>query len=317
MKRQTKRIGILILSLPVVLGVLAMAIPTHGRVRTFENKSSGDSTGKVLIRAKFAEGRQMRYNLKMSGTAAWTPHDKALGWGQMNTDFTFDLATKVIRKSGACTFHLAGQSLRSNATGPKGRLEIIADRKKSRIKINDKWQAPVNRTPLSKPMTLTQGPLGGVRFTTGTVQIAIYLLPHVDIRFWTLLTVAPLKKVAPGDQWEDKFNLPVPGAKGRPLELTGHWKVIGYQQYGGQKVLALALGVDLDLKNSDVMLKNGDLVHVLSGSYRARGKALWDVNRGVLCYATADQKILIRANKPKTRALRSEHNCTLQLKSFK
>jgi len=317
MRRQATQIGILTLGLSAALGVLATAIPAGLLAETSMKKTSGDSSDKILIRAKFAEGRKMRYNLKMSGAAAWTPHDKKLGWGKMNTDFTFDLATKVIRESSACTFHLAGRSLRSNVAGPKGRLAIVADRKKSKIRINDKWQAPVNKTPLSKPMTLTQGPLGGVRFTTGTLPIAIYLLPHVDTRFWGLLTAAPLRKVAVGEEWHDEFNLPVPGSKGRPLKLTGHWQVVGYRQYGGQRVLALTLGVDLDLKNSDVMLKNGDLIRVTQGSYWARGKALWDVNRGVLCYATADQKILIRSSGPKARALRSEHHCTLQLKSFK
>jgi hypothetical protein len=260
----------------------------------------------------------MRYNLKLSGTVAWAPHEKGLGWGKMDTDFTFDLATKVIRESGACTFHLAGQKIKSSVTGPKGRLGIIADRKKSKIRINDEWQSPSNKTPLTKEMTLTQGPLGGVRFTTGTAPIALYLLPHVDLRFWALLTVAPPAKVAPGDEWSETFKLRVPGSRGRrPLKLTGRWKVVGYQQHRGRKVIALALAVKMDLKNSNVMLKNGDLVYVHSGSYVAAGKAMWDVSRGVLCYATADQKILIRADKPKIRALSSVHKCTLELKAFK
>ncbi|MDP6547071.1 MAG: hypothetical protein QGH60_24105 [Phycisphaerae bacterium] len=303
----------------VLLGVLIAAITTHGRVKVPATGSGSTSKSPaVLIRSRFVPGRVMRYNLKLSGTAAWAPHEKGPGWGKMNTDFTFDLATKVIRDSGACTFFLAGQKIKSSVTGPKGRLGIIADRKKSKIRINDQWQSPSNKTPLTKEMTLTQGPLGGVRFTTGVAPIALYLLPHVDLRFWTLLTVAPLAKVAPGDEWSETFNLRVPGSRGRrPLKLTGRWKVVGYQQHRGRKVIVLALAVKMDLKNSNVMLKNGDLVYVHSGSYAATGKAMWDVSRGVLCYATADQKILIRADKPKVRALRSEHKCTLELKSFK
>ncbi|MDP6637139.1 MAG: hypothetical protein QGG42_19745 [Phycisphaerae bacterium] len=302
----------------LLLSVFIAAIPTQGRTRALANRNGSSArSSKVLIRSKFVPGRVMRYNLKLSGTAAWTPHDKKLGWGKMDTDFTFDLATKVIRDSGACTFNLAGQALESSASGPKGRLKIIADRKKAKLKIGDSWLTPSNKSPLAKPMTLTQGPLGGVRFTTGTAPIVIYLLPHVDLRFWNLLTIAPLGKVAVGDEWAEKFNLHVPGSKGKPLELTGRWKVLGYQTHRGRKVLALGLAVTMDLKNSKVMLKNGDLIYVHSGSYRAEGKAMWDVSRGVLCFASANQKILVQADKAKTRALRSEHKCTLELKSFK
>jgi hypothetical protein len=313
------RISVSTFALAVLLGVLIAAIPTHGRSRVLtEAGGSTTQSSKVLIRSGFVPGRVMRYNLKLSGAAAWSPHEKGLGWGQMNTDFTFDLATKVIRESGACTFFLSGQKIKSSVTGPKGRLGIIADRKTSKIRINDEWQSPSNKTPLAKEMTLTQGPLGGVRFTTGVAPIVLYLLPHVDLRFWTLLTVAPPAKVAPGDKWVETFSLRVPGSRGRrPLELTGRWKVVGYQQHRGRKVIVLALAVTMDLKNSNVMLKNGDLVYVHSGSYAAQGKAMWDVSRGVLCYATADQKVLIQADKPKVRALRSEHKCTLELKSFK
>jgi len=312
MKKQTTQIGILTLVLSVILGVLVTAIPIDARTKA---ENSDSSSGDILIRAKFAMGRQMRYNLKLSGAAAWTPAAKGFGWGKVNTDFTFDLSTKVIRDSGACTFNLEGKSLRCNVAGPKGRIEVIAGRKKSKIRINDKWLPPANDSPLAKPMTLTQGPLGAVRFTTGMAPIAVYLIPHVDIRFWTLLTTAPFKRVKVGEEWSQKFKLPVPGSQGRrPLTLTGNWQVVGYRRYGGRKVLELKLAVDMDLKNSDVMLKNGDLIRVNVGSYWARGKALWDVEHGVLCYATADQKILIRAT---SRALRSEHNCTLQLKSFR
>ena len=313
------RISVSTFALAGLLGVLVAAISAHGRTRALaDGNSSSTQSSKVLIRSKFVPGRVMRYNLKLSGTAAWAPHEKGLGWGKMETDFTFDLATKVIRESGACTFHLAGQKIKSSVTGPKGRLGIIADRKKSKIKINDEWQSPSNKTPLTREMTLTQGPLGGVRFSTGVAPIAVYLLPHVDLRFWSLLTAAPPAKVAPGDEWAETFKLRVPGSRGRrPLELSGRWKVVGYQQHRGRKVLALALAVTMDLKNSNVMLKNGDLVYVHSGSYAAEGKAMWDVSRGVLCYAAADQRILIRADKPKVRALRSEHKCTLELKAFK
>ena len=129
------RISVSTFALVVLLSVLVAAIPTHGL-------SSSTQSSKVLIRSKFVPGRVMRYNLKLSGSAAWAPHEKGLGWGKMDTDFTFDLATKVIRESGACTFHLAGQKIKSTVTGPKGRLGIIADRRKSKLKINDDVATP-------------------------------------------------------------------------------------------------------------------------------------------------------------------------------
>jgi len=304
---------VLTCALTVLLGLSPAAIRTHAADRG----GSPSRPAKVLVRPKFAPGRIMRYNLKLSGSSAWAPHDKGLSRGMRETDFTFDLATKVIRERGLCTFHLAGQQLKSSASGPKGSLGIVADRRKVRLRIGDAWQAPSSKTPLAGEMTLTQGPLGGIRFATGAAPIAIYLLPGVDYRFWGLLTAAPLGKIAPGDQWSDKFNLRLPDSRGNPLELTGRWKVLGYRTHRGRKVLALALAVKMDLNNTRVMLKNGDLAQVHAGRYVAAGKAMWDLSRGVLCYATADQKILLSADKPKVRALRSEHKCTLDMISFR
>jgi hypothetical protein len=301
-------ISVSLCALAAGLGLLLAVIPTDAKTST--------RPGKVLVRPKFAAGRVIRYNLKLSGSAAWAPHEKGLKWGKMETDFTFDLATKVIRERGLCMFNLAGQRIKSSASGPKGSLGIIADRRKVRLKIGDAWQSPSNKTPLAKPMTLTQGPLGGVRFTTGVAPIAIYLLPHIDARFWGVLTAAPMVKVAPGDEWNQEFKWRIPDSRGNPLDLTGRWKVLGYQTHRGRRVLALALAVTMDLNNTQVMLRNGDLVYVHSGSYSAQGKAMWNVSRGVLSYAAADQKILIRAEKPKVRAFRSQHKCTLDLISF-
>jgi len=62
-----------------------------------------------------------------------------------------------------------------------------------------------------------------------------------------------------------------------------------------------------------VLLKNGDLVHVTTGTYKAQGKVMWDVAHGRLCSAAAEQKILVKADKPTRRALRSESKCSLHL----
>ena len=66
------RISVSTFALPVLLGVLVAAIPTHGRIRALAKAgSSATQSSKVLIRSKFVPGRVMRYNLKLSGSAAW------------------------------------------------------------------------------------------------------------------------------------------------------------------------------------------------------------------------------------------------------
>lgn len=276
-----------------------------------------NAPAKVLVRPQYKEGRLLRYRLKLSGATVWTPDNRRLDWGKMNTDFTFVLRGKTLRDNGACTFALLGENLRSAAEGPKGKAEVQATREKAKVKANGKWATSRTHNPLNKEMTVTLGPLGGYRFGTGLWRIAVYMLPHVDVRFWTLLTLAPPKEVGPGDSWHEEFQLPVPGAKGKPLRLTGSWKVVGWQAYRGQKVLAMTLAAELDLKDCDLLLKNGDRVHVYSGTYKAAGKVLWNVARGALCSATAEQKILIKAKGTTPRALRSEYKCSLQLLAAK
>ena len=67
------------------------------------------------------------------------------------------------------------------------------------------------------------------------------------------------------------------------------------------------------IKDSQVLLRNGDLIHVSSGTYKASGEAAWDVGAGALYSATANQRILIQADRPTSRALRSVADCSLKL----
>ena len=295
----------------VVAGVAAAACDAAGK------PAPAGRAAKVTVRPRYEKGQMLHYNLKLSGATAWTPTIEGVKWGKMATDFTFVLKTKVLRKSGACTFFLMGEHLRSVGEGPKGAFGVDATRKKTRIKVKDRWQVSLDRSPLVKPMTMTFGPLGRYRYGTGLAPIAIYMLPHVDRRFWTLLTLAPVKEVAPGDKWEQEFQFPVPGAEGRPLRLKGKWEVLGWRKVRKQEVLAIALTAALDLKDSDLMLRNGDVVHVQSGTYKATGEVLWDVEGGRLCAATAEQKILVKVDKPSKRALRSECKCSLKLLGVK
>jgi hypothetical protein len=308
---QASRRGIVWLAsvLPATLIIAGDVVPAMA------NKKEQPPVGPVEIRLVFTTGQLLRYDLKLSGQTAWTPQVRGADWGQMATEFTFTLRAKTLRADGACTFDLLGESLHSAGHTAKGKIAVAASRQKSKLKARGKGSLAVSsdRSPLQNPMTLTIGPRGEFRFGTGLIPLAIYMLPHVDHRFWTLLTVAPNKPVAPGDRWDVDFQMPVPGAAGKPLSVKGAWRVLGWQKYGSQDVLAIALAAQLDLKDSNVLLTNGDLVHVAKGSYTAAGKALWDVRSGVLCSATAEQQILLASDLPIPRALRSESKCSLQL----
>ena len=84
------------------VSVLIAGVVYTGRYVAAEvDESSGSET--ATIRMQFLPGRMMRYNLKLGGQTAWTPHVRGVQWGQMATDFTFTLRTKTIRPSGACT----------------------------------------------------------------------------------------------------------------------------------------------------------------------------------------------------------------------
>ncbi|MBI5724345.1 MAG: hypothetical protein HZA50_10340 [Planctomycetes bacterium] len=268
---------------------------------------------KVLVRPQYPDGQKLRYNLNMTGAAAWYPTQKDLNWGKMTTDLTFVLSHKVVRKSGACTYELTGENLKTTGEDNKGRFEVTADRQRIAGNLHGTTFFAPELNPLTKEMTITVGPRWGFQFGTGLLPIAIYLLPSVDKLFWTLLTVAPEKEVASGDAWENEFEYQLPDSKGQPLKVKGAWKATGWEQYKGVKCLAMTLSAELSLKDTEVLLLNGDKVHVADGSYKADGKVLWDVEHGLMCSATAEQKILITCDRPDARALRSEVKCTLSL----
>ncbi len=276
-------------------------------------RSKGDPGDKVLIRPKYVPGQLQQYRLQLYGEWLWTPKHKALTWGRMKTDCRYTLATKVIRDSGACTFTVLGEYLNSAAQGPDGSIEVEASRKETAIRINGKYQANSDKGLLAKPMTITLGPLGVARYGTGLAPVAIYFLPHIDRRFWNALVVAPLKEVAPGDGWDVQFNVAVPGGTGKPLAVKARWVVQKWRSHRGRRVLPLLLEAELDLKNSNILLRNGDLAHIARGTYKAEGTALWDVDNGLLAAAEARQRIDIRADSPVIRTHRSDIRCSLDL----
>ena len=294
------------------IAAAAMAVAMIPPATAQDRDAAVGADGKVLIRPTYVERRTLRYHLKATGTTAWTPAQTALGWSKGTTDFTFGLRAKAVRESGACTLAVVGENLSSVAQSHKGSNEISATPERFKLVVNGKSFTTREHNPLTKETTVTLGPLGAYRFGTGVAPLMVYMLPGADKIFWTLLTTAPVDKVGPGDAWSKQFDLPVPGGQGRPLRVTGKWKVIGWETYRGQKVLAMALAGELALEDSTLLLKNGDRAHVHSGSYQAEGKVLWDVEHGVLCSAAAKQKLLIKADRPTFRALRSEHSATLK-----
>jgi hypothetical protein len=138
------------------------------------------------------------------------------------------------------------------------------------------------------------------------------MLPWVDHAFWNMLTTAPIQEVAPGDIWKADMALPL-GGKGKPVGLKLRWQVLGWQTHRGQKVLTLTLEGDLEIKATDVTEENGDQIHVTGGTVKAKGMAQWDVANGILSFAAADQKILLKVDKPQPRGLRSEAECSMEL----
>lgn len=293
------------------LVVVDPAMPAAPRAAGQENESP------VTIRHHYEQGRLLRYHLSLAGDTAWNPPLRPADRVQMATEFTFTLRAKTVRPGGACTFDLLGEGLRSTGQTPAGRIDVAAGRGQSAVSLGGRETIGLasGKSPLDGPMTVTLGPRGQYRFSTGLLPLVIYMLPNVDHRFWNLLTVAPLQPVAPGKEWKVDFTMPVPGAEGRPLAVRGEWRVLDRERYGRRDVLPIELTATLDLADSNVLLKNGDEIHVATGAYDATGKALWDVEAGLLCSATAEQSIFIAADLPVRRTLRSENRCSLRLLS--
>jgi hypothetical protein len=257
----------------------------------------------------------LRYRMQLAGDTAWTPPLRPADRVQMTTDFTFTLRAKTVRPGGACTFDLLGEALRSTGQTPAGRIDVAAGRGRSAVNLGGRQSIGLAsaKSPLDGPMTITFGPRGEFRFGTGLVPLVIFMLPHVDHRFWNLLAVAPLQPVAPGDEWDVDFEVPVPGSEGKPLSIEGLWEVLHPERHGRREVLPIELTATLDLTDADVLLNNGDRIHVSSGNYHASGRALWDVEAGLLASATAEQSILVTAGRPVRRTLQSRNRCSLRL----
>ena len=267
---------------------------------------------KHLIRHKFRDGRELRYSLSVAGRGRWDPEFRGSSGWQMSTDFRFTLSTKLIRESGACTFELVGEKLESELEGEEGKLKVEADRDGWEITGEKGELEPERGNPLTREMTLTMTPRGRVRYGTRLLRLAPFFIVHVDRHFWGPLTTAPRNPVGPGDSWEKDFKLDLPDSRGRPLRVTLKTRVTGWKNYRGRRCLAGRATAELNLKDTRVTLRNGDRLNVKNGRYQAEGTVLWDVGNGILCYASARNRLQIQAVDP-TRRFSGQARCTLKL----
>lgn len=279
--------------------------------------SQSRGKGKHLIRLKFREGRRLKYRLQVKGGADWKPRKQGLTWGKLDTEFTFKLEGKTIRDSGACTFDLAGERLKSTVKGPKGTLSVSATRSSWEVSPQGGRRIVLPDSPLKKPMTITIGPRGGFRGSTGLYPILPCFAVHVDLVFWTLLTVAPAEPVGVGDEWAVDFNVQLPDSRGKPLHVAGKGKVTGWEKYRGRRCLVIKLEAKAELEDTTITLRNGDSLHIKSGKYEVAGKAMWDVDAGLLCSAEAECELKVISDKPSQTTLTGQATSKLTLVSGK
>jgi len=291
-------------SLLVLVGIAACLIAA----------ASDTSQKKYLVRHKAWEGQKLRYAISLGGEGAWTPAQAGLSSGKMTTEFVFTLVEKAMRENGECTYDLVGESLKSSGEGTTGRFSVTATRESCKWELNEfKGKTQENANPITKDMSLTVGERGAVLYGTGLQNIALFFIVHVDPRFWGALTLAPEKEVGVGDEWQAAFDVDLPDSKGEPLKVNLKAKVTGWENYNGKRCLAGAAKADLDLKDTWVTFKNGDRAYINKGKYHAEGKVLWDVEKGLLCFADAQNTLLVGSDKPERRQFAGKARCTLKL----
>ena len=306
MKRSLARYGVFAL-VAVLLGSSALMLGA---------KSSGSKKKGYLIRPKFWEDQKLKYRLEVEGDVRWTPKKPALLWGKVDTEFVFTLTEKAIREDGACIFDLAGERLKSKVDGPEGRVSVSATRSQWEVQREGHRRYIMReKNPLKNPMTVTIGPRGEFRGGTGLAPIARFFVAHMDRKFWDLLTVAPAEEVNVGDKWRADFKLQLPDSRGEPLQVDVEAKVTGWKKYGAHNCLVCELRAKAELKNTEVMLRNGDRIEVKSGKYEARGNVMWDLKQGLLCSAEAESTLSIICTKRSKTSFTGKAKAKLKLLS--
>ena len=298
----------------LVVAVLAATAPAGAAAPP---AAAGKAPEKHLIRWKFNEIQELKYKIAVQGQGRWTPDRHGHTRGQLQTDFTFTLEPKLVRESGACTFRLIGERLKSKGKGNKGSVHALITQQSCSVRIGDLVISGDKANPLKKEITTTHGPLGGFRYGTGLLPLAPYFAVHVHRGFWGPLTRAPLGPVGKGDAWDADFDFHIPDSVGQPLQVKAHAIVTGWESYKGRRCLAGRLTARLKLKDTWVTMRDAERAHVSSGDYKASGKVLWDVEKGILCYAEAQNTLSVRVDKPKAASFSGRAQCTFALRSSK
>jgi len=251
----------------------------------------------ITIAPKYEEGMRLSYRWKIDAKLSGEHPREDIDAGELETEFVFDLVAKTVRLRGGCTFDVEPKTLKSMAGQGYEKIGIDATPSGAKHFWDHEWHRRVDRTPLPQPMTVTLGPRFEYQFGTRVGHLGKFFLGLGDPRLWIALTTAPKKDMVSGKIEEQQWNLPVPGAQGKPLSVQFGRRVIGVKRYRGSSVLVLELAGRMDLAGSDLTLKNGDQVLVDRGRYVARGVAFWHIDKGVLCYADAEQSLVGQGQK--------------------
>lgn len=281
-------------SILLIAVVLALcAIPAHA-----------DET--VTIKPTYRVGDQLHYSWHLENELSWSPAVQGSDWAKMTTDFEFDLHAKNLLNDGSCLFDLIGGELKSVGESAKGKLGIRATPTEASYLFGKHWTKPGPNTPFAKPMTVTLGEQFQPTASTGVESIALFLLPGVDPRVWFVVTAAPAVPMTVGSQWTQDFDVEIPGATGDPLHVVVGIEVVGIESIDGARVLVIEASGELNLVDSDIRMQDGQMLHILHGRYEVEGVAKWDIDRGFLHFAQAEQSLKATIDRPKTQRLASK-----------
>ncbi len=84
-----------------------------------------------------------------------------------------------------------------------------------------------------------------------------------------------------GSSWTQDFDVEIPGATGDPLHVVVGINVVGTEKIDGAEVLVIEAQGELNLVDSDMRMKDGQILHVVHGRYEVKGIAKWDIDRGI------------------------------------
>ncbi len=272
--------------------------------------AAGDT---ITITPTYRVGEQLEYSWHLENELSWSPAVKGSDWVKMSTDFDFVLDATRLTHDGGCLFDLDGTSLESIGESSKGKLGIRATETEVSYLLGKHWTKPGPNTPFAKPMTVTLGPQFQPTASTGVEAIALFLLPGVDPRVWFVVTTAPAVPMTIGSNWTQDFDIEIPGATGDPLHVVIGINVVGTEKIDGADVLVIEAKGELNLVDSDIRMQDGRLLHIVHGRYEVTGTAKWDIDRGFLRFATAEQTLKATADRPETHRLASRAVSRLSL----